>query len=132
MKREIKFRAWDGGQMYEHHDVWPFARGNKIVLKIDMKEPNPDPDQETYTQLPQCELMQFTGLTDKNGKEMYEGDILKGPHSPRSTNSLKMVVEWRGGAWRVEASNKDRLIWSMCPYVEVIGNIYENPELLTS
>lgn len=72
------------------------------------------------------ELMQYTGLKDKNGKEIYEGDIIAFP-------TYKTVIEW---------SDKHAAYKPWCEYmeghdnieegepIEVIGNIYENPELL--
>jgi uncharacterized phage protein (TIGR01671 family) len=79
----------------------------------------------------ECELMQYTGLKDKNGKEIYEGDILE--HNQKkfivknSTNKFVVVLKevgsqtnWRDLEW---CNNVSR-------YIVVIGNIYENPELV--
>lgn len=93
--REIKFRAWDGGE---------------IVY-------NSEPEYMGYALFGgfNGEVMQFTGLLDKNGKEIYEGDIVIGE------NKVLFVVEWwERGQWSI-AGFKD---------IEVIGNIYENPDLL--
>ena len=71
-------------------------------------------------------LSQFTGLKDKNGKEIYEGDIIAYPKSGYKDYKTKVI--WNNDWLRYET--KDGLGFSMAYGVEVIGNIYENPELL--
>lgn len=82
-------------------------------------------------------LMQYTGLKDKNGIEMYEGDILK-------TNKRVGAVEWkdleacytmtyrdgRVTVYRTLSADEGDETGYYCSWCEVIGNIYENPELL--
>lgn len=76
-----------------------------------------------------CVLMQYTGLTDKNGKEIYEGDIVK---SEQWTPEIYRVWFSRGGfcfsndTTDIEYVNDAKYLEQF----EVIGNIYENPELL--
>jgi uncharacterized phage protein (TIGR01671 family) len=77
-------------------------------------------------------LMQFTGLKDKNGKEIYEGDILAAPH----TYNIEII--YKNGGFLMEFFDD---IGEKCEYhlnkelieqddLEIIGNKYENPELL--
>jgi hypothetical protein len=71
--------------------------------------------------------MQFTGLLDKNGKEIFESDVLKIYYEGNQKSYLKKVK------WLNDAINKGR--WDAldnCAFTscEVVGNIYENPELL--
>jgi uncharacterized phage protein (TIGR01671 family) len=74
-------------------------------------------------------LMQCTGLKDKNGKLIYEGDILQQPQLPH-----KVVCEWyKDGFWLNGFMNgAKRELRDMHNWYEVIGNIYENKELLES
>lgn len=111
--RLIKFRAWDGEEM------------TIFSLEIDsvgyLPHPPVPPRNSSFK-----ELMQYTGLKDKNGVEIYEGDIL--------TNGLENdVVEWNqeDGCWNVMDSIPplDR-IYMWHDNAEVIGNIYQNKDLL--
>ena len=135
-KRIIKFRAWikDLNKMY---NVEGFnIEYENIVILLENGFDTPYCSINYYD----CELMQYTGLKDRNDKEIYEGDIVKmhlGPKlMPIAENDLICVIEYglqgygskigfsgyyKNGA-RVPLPYKDRL--------EVIGNIYENPELM--
>lgn len=127
--RSIKFRAWvkTRNQML---DVLCACRdGNITVVTIETTDGvTPYEDLQILT-ADQFELMQFTGLLDKNGKEIYEGDIVRFHLGPLVNETFS--VEWQGCGFRAHhkgtggyqhnmpLSDEDR--------IEVIGNIYENP-----
>lgn len=75
-------------------------------------------------------LMQSTGLKDKNGKEIFEGDIVKMSKDVYSEPTYYEVVRHRGGAYRLESKQHGCELWLRHTDCEVVGNIYENPELL--
>ena len=116
--REIKFRAWskiEGKMKYYDRDCSsPNMTLNGVLI-----------DGYSSNVSYQYELMQYTGLKDKNGKEIYEGDIV------RHCEGDGWVVEW-------EISEAVGYAWSGFPgfcksewsKIEVIGNVHENKELL--
>jgi hypothetical protein len=127
MAREIKFRAWDydaNVMIHSNNDDgdywWEFRpiRCGYIVGEIggNSFEP-PEPLVHYYE-----DIMQFTGLTDKNGKEIYEGDII-------NDDGLIMKIEFVIASF-CKCNEKGNWIIHSHDQIEVIGNIYENPELL--
>lgn len=117
MNREIKFRAFNEKGIEEGR--W---------LYFDL-ESNPYQNHFTcidWAALPKC---QFTGLLDKNGKEIYEGDILKA----LGLSDFISVVVWDDAQARFmnKAICGGSFVGAYTPKLtEIIGNIYENPELL--
>ncbi len=142
--RPIKFRIWIKNTKelvhWHEHPEWitdaiPFDSGDEWTDN--------------------CELMQFTGLLDINGKEIYEGDILQseenqaaagigmGLYSPNEMMKLNNYVKryhevkFCNGSFAISPGRMDclmggRFLLSDARYhVEVVGNIFENPELLS-
>ena len=82
------------------------------------------------------ELMQSTGIKDKNGVEIFEGDVVKVSNHPFQKKEDSAGIEIDGN-YLINWSDHsltwlagDLLLYLLKPYIEVIGNIYENPELL--
>ena len=75
-------------------------------------------------------LMQSTGLKDKNGKEVFEGDIVKMAKDVYSEPTHYEVVRHYGGAYRIESKQHGCELWLRHTDCEVVGNVYENKELL--
>ena len=120
-----KFRAWteEGEVMY--YDVYPFE-DDTLLLSY---------DEIAFDEVPASDfiLMQSTGLKDKNGNEIFEGDIVKFT----ITNGFDYVVDeygaviYKQGAFFIVKDFAEYLIsYVYTKEVEVIGNIYENQELL--
>jgi len=116
--REIKFRAWDAEhkKMRGHTDpqtIQAVIFGNDYGGRI--------------------EIMQYTGLKDKNGKEIYEGDIASCVYNGNS-NIYTVVFDLSELDYKATNGKKNYgenfQYMPCCEEIEIIGNIYENPELL--
>lgn len=78
----------------------------------------------------EIELMQSTGVLDKDGQEIFEGDIVKMAKDVYSDLTYYEIIRHRGGAYRLESNQHGCELWLRHTNCEVIGNIYENQELL--
>lgn len=76
------------------------------------------------------ELMQSTGLVDRDGKIIFEGDIVKMSKDVYSEPTYYEVVRHYGGAYRLESKQHGCELWLRHTDCEVVGNVYENKELL--
>lgn len=146
--RNFKFRAWESGKMYYQVRCGGVFDGIPTAPTVWNESAG---DWLNLTGEPHTKVMQYTGLKDENEKEIYEGDILKCKCRKTPWNEdyfnyeqehffKNSVVEWwesfsnigyrlkdgKGKTLMIKPSSLSKM------EVEVIGNIYENPELLKS
>ena len=146
MSRELKFKLWDGKKMItlwdprSRSDVYLYYGKNGIqALKEWSGETEHFEDDVTGI------FLQYTGRVDRNKREIYEGDIIKYDSSEiYQKTKWKSKVYWSNGSFKVDSLwpyNTNNLEESThhigktinsvsTNYAEVIGNIYENPELV--
>lgn len=116
--REIKFRFWDGKQMYN----WNWASDVQTEYVF-------NPDVEVW------EVMQATGLRDKHGKEVWEGDVVTWVNAYIIPQVSFIKWDNEHGWWGVDSLPNSAFGTSMKNSKSdfgVIGNIYENPDLLAN
>lgn len=133
--REIKFRAWD---TVEKKMKLP------TLLRLSRDLPYTDDNNNGKVFQMQCngqenveyfngriELMQYTGLKDKNGREIYEGDILKQDSCNGLYSETPFSVVWSREYACFSCNDTNDGLWKhIAEMCEVIGNVHENPELL--
>lgn len=127
MNREIKFRAWDDLNKkwllgYELPNLGGFSMMGETMAFGEYSQMLNSFSLEDWDNI---KIMQFTGLKDKNGKDIYEGDVIK---NERQWG----VIVYKAPAFEVTVSADQSSLYTKewIEACEVIGNIYENPELL--
>lgn len=137
--RELKFRAWDEMGKIMHYDFQFIRSGTEasdwIVFSSDKQRlsDKPHPFNNPYPQQ-QLKIMQYTGKKDKNGREVYEGDILRymlDTHVNIFVEPVKWddeLVHWR--PFNDQCDYDGLLTVQSLSECVIIGNIYQNPEML--
>ena len=120
-----KFRAYDSGSLSRMYQPDEVMAGNGDILIIDE-----DSAAGEWIVNNDIHLMQSTGLKDKNGKEIFEGDVVKMSKDVYSELTYYEVARHYGGAYRLESKQHGCELWLRHTDCEVVGNIYENKELL--
>lgn len=130
MSRPFKFRAWDKDTKCYFYDVavYPYNVVGIQRHNIESEMLKAEYGATHWTELGENAIIeQYTGSKDKNGKEIYEGDILDTPGG-------RCLCVWNGDGWtyqfKVHRTDWFDIVKEFHKNSEVIGNIHENPELL--
>ena len=156
--REIKFRAWDGEKFTK--EEFYVQDGKAWILDDDGGCDDPEccgGSSQYMSEMNTWEVEQFTGLVDKNGREIYEGDIVSGvvefpqlltwDNDENSSFKMGGVVIYDHSTFTIECKNTQKMCdprrdgmvnyfyfisddGAVFTEIEVVGNIYENPEFL--
>lgn len=118
---QIKLRAWD--KVNNRMQSW-----EELLAGKEFKAKLQDPEAHGMV------LMMWTGLTDKNGVKIYEGDLVEcWSEGQMAIGEVRCRID---GWWFIYPSWKNGMTWGLCPNyrrettVKILGNIYENPELM--
>ena len=127
--REYKFRAWDSWWDKMHY--FDFAKNIEATPDNELKGLwILHKEGSVYAIQDKIKIMQFTGLKDKNGKEIYEGDLVQVLDYASWEGLYKVIWDEENSMYMIEDTYGDRE--KLCEFEEYLvkGNIYENPELL--
>lgn len=100
------------------------------VKKIDFCNGEIDARSFEETEIEEVVLMVTTGINDKNGKEIFEFDVVSIPQYFWDCKPWTGVVKRMEGAWVVDTGKATMKLWSVIEKVEILGNMFENPDLV--
>jgi len=124
--REIKFRVWDKVLKYFLPYGNYIAMDGKVWEKAKNTYNTPNTEIERVSNII---LMQYTGLLDKHRKEIWEGDIIRWSKRPLRTQTISWdLIEGRD----YDFCGVGFVLWDESDKCEIIGNIYEHPDLINS
>ena len=133
MQREIKFRVWSVKEglissPFTFKDIMSDESFGMIITPfVDVITGVPVDEIDDNTKYV---LMQYTGLKDEKGREIYEGDILFQKYGIRLNEII--VVKYEGASFVCKDNEgKYSMLYEVNDFFEIIGNIHQNPELLT-
>lgn len=134
--REIKFRVWDGAKMITFRNPLKPLIGVKtkgVTFGDPIDGHDYDWSTEKFVEIPDGQLMQYTGLKDRHGVEIYEGDLVQCVYTQGEMAGHPLIEEPRVVEWRESWIDPfdPEMGWQQ-DRVQVIGNIYEHPELLSN
>ena len=130
--REILFhgKRADNGEWVEG-DLLQIKYYNKPIIECKIMPQTPV--SSAYPVLSET-VGQYTGLTDKNGKKIFEGDIVEcWSEGVKACGTVQQRID---GLWIIYPAWQKRIMWGLCPdndgntTVEIVGNIHDNPELM--
>ena len=137
--REILFKGKSAvtGEWVEGYFYYPIISGNNIPCIIPCEELAKTLVNSKIYQIDPETVCQYTGLTDNNGKKIFEGEVvLTDDMYNREVRypGVKYCVRMREGSWIAESSSKKWRFLAVAVRhgLEVIGNIFDNPDLLTT
>ena len=121
-----RYRAWDTTNKEMFKDTFSITESGQVVV-VEQEDVMCPPD---YVFVDNLVIMQSTGMVDRNGNIIFEGDIVKMAKDVYSEPTYYEVVRHYGGAYRLESKQHGCELWLRHTDCEVVGNVYENPELL--
>ena len=123
-----KFRAWDGAKKEMFKDTFAITESGQVVV-VEQEFVTSPPD---YVFVDYLAIMQSTGLFDRNGQEIFEGDIV-------DYKGRKAIIKWHGSyasfIYRFVDEMQERVsewdpLFLAYHHFEIVGNIYENKDIL--
>lgn len=128
----VRYRAWDSVKKEMFKDTFAITESGQVVV-VEQESVASSPD---YVFVDHLVIMQSTGLKDKNGKDIFEGDVLEIEDEGEVLGNAKLTWDKERAVFMIEAISVD----DIAPFHEilsdesysyrVVGNVYENPELL--